>query len=85
MWTPWFPAPTVATILDRGVAEVAADRYPGVTVEVEVELVDGFAELRRRLEAGGRPSADVVILSVDDEVRRLGSRSTVRRHRRCRR
>jgi hypothetical protein len=65
------------SILDRGVAEVAADRYPGVTVEVEVELVDGFAELRRRLEAGGRPSADVVILSVDDEVRRLGSRSTV--------
>ncbi len=64
------------SVLDRGVAEVAADRYPGVTVDTAVELVDGFAELRRRLEAGDRTAPDVAILSVDDEVRGLGERST---------
>jgi hypothetical protein len=63
------------SILDRGVTEVAADRYPGVTVDVTVEHVDGFGELRGRLDSGDRPPADVVILSIDDEVRRLGERS----------
>jgi hypothetical protein len=64
------------SVLERGVAEVVAYRYPGVTVEVTVEHVDGFGELRSRLEAGDRPPADVAILSVDDEVRRLAGRVT---------
>jgi hypothetical protein len=63
------------SVLDRAVAEVVADRYPGVTVDVTVEHVDDFGDLRSRLEAGDRPPADVVILSVDDEVRRLPGRS----------
>ncbi|CAN5321427.1 MAG: hypothetical protein ACR2JP_11670 [Acidimicrobiia bacterium] len=70
--------PDGGSVLTAGITEIAARRYPAVRVDLDVEIVAGFDELRRRLEAGsgllGERTPDVVILSVDDEVRRLGSR-----------
>ncbi len=70
-----------ASTADGGslLGEVITARYPGVTVDLVVEEVAGFDELRRRLAAGsflsGDQLPDVVILSVDDEVRRLPQRA----------
>ncbi len=63
----------------EGLGEVIAARYPGVKVDLVVEEVPGFDEVRRRLAAGsflsGGHQPDVVILSVDDDVRRLPQRA----------
>lgn len=65
--------------LAEGLGEIIGARHPGVSVDLVVEEVAGFVDLRRRLAAGsffsGDQLPDVVILSVDDEVRHLPQRA----------
>ncbi len=64
--------------LDRSVREIVAVEYPDYAIEVAGEPSSGFADLRRELEDGTatmlEAAPDIVLLSVADDVRNLGSR-----------
>lgn len=62
-------------LLDRGLRDVAAERYPGTDLQVSTMSSPGFAALRRELESGDsgliEAAPAVVILAVADEVTRF--------------
>lgn len=64
-------------LLERGLKDELADRYPDVDVEIVSEPSSGLRALRTELESGDSSligsSTDVVLLSVADEVERFAS------------
>jgi hypothetical protein len=66
--------------LDEGVRELVANEFPGYEIAVTAESSSGFTALRRELEDGTATmltaAPDIVLLSIADDVRTLGSHGT---------
>ena len=71
------PKSSGGTLLEQGLEDKLAERYPDVEVEVVSEPSSGFQALRSELESGDSSligsSTDVVLLSVADEVERFAN------------